>query len=181
MPRLNIFENRPKIHDGALATALSAANTLMIHHVGIQGSISFDNVALIKTIGNTANTVSISFGLYSLNGSSLSLANSASQTNTMQNGQSWVTLVTSATQDITPGDWFFGVVIETSSVNPSFICNNVGNNTLRRAYGGPFFRGWATASQTNMPASIATSDLGLEGSATGPLTSLIHPYILISA
>ena|SRR3990167_3393687 len=169
--QINIFENAPLI--GLNTTAVQAYSNY-IHHVYIPGSISFNNIAVIwsATTGNN----SISFGLYSLNDSTLSLANSASQA-TSFNGFSWVSLVTSATQNITPGDWYFGIIV--SSSGRVSIVRNVGRSATGGAYGGPFVIGVYSITSA-MPSSIATSGISLEG-AINSLEPTIHPYILISA
>ena len=175
--RINKFENMSNLHRVTFG-ALFGNATLHLHQVYIPGSISFNNIAVIKSIGNSANTLSLSFGLYSLSGSTLSLANSASQTDTIQNGASWVSLVTSVTQDITPGNWYFALLSSTAGQSAQLI-RGFFAQVLHVGYGGPFFRGRHSASQTNMPASIATSDLIKETGATN--TEARQPYILISA
>ena len=183
MPRLNVFQNYPVMHDGPNNTLLGNGS-LHVFGVYIPGSISFNTIALFFTAsGTTAKTASISFGLYSLNGSTLSLANSAStSTNPTANTGLWITLSTSANQDITPGNWYFAVMSSTSSnsrmslgVNPNFQAFN-----FIGGYGGPFVKGVLSASTTAMPASIATSDLSKEGSNSNQSLQF-QPYILIAA
>ena len=179
--RINIFENLPVLHRGLQASLV--ANSLSIQGVYIPGSISFNTIAIyLSGSGGVSENLTIRFGLYSLNGSTLSLANSASLQTALSLGQimnSILTLNTSATQDITPGNWYLGIVGETS-LGGSFsmvgaVSNSLGNGT----YGGPFIWGYYSASTTGLPASIATSDMikGGGGAANTALTS----YILISA
>lgn len=180
MPRINIFENYP-LHAELAFSSLQSNGFLRIQGVFIPGSLSFNTVAfLMSASGTTAKTLTISFGLYSLTGSTLSLANSASQSsNPVANQGSWVTLVTSATQDITPGNWYLAEIYSTS---------NNGNISLLKPFGvnpqvthaGAFFRGYYSATTSAFPASIATSDLRKEGAATG-VVRYIYNYILISA
>ena len=79
-PQLQFFENFPG-HLGAAFNAVSL-NTLSVHAVNIPLSLSFNNVIVLVTAGanNATRTgqATIRFGLYSMNASTLSLANSAS-------------------------------------------------------------------------------------------------------
>ena len=182
--RINKFENIPLFQRMALQQ-IPGNGSLQIQGVYIPGSLSFNTVALMFSAqGTTAKTATISFGLYSLTGSTLSLANSASQsTNPTANQLSWVTLVTSATQDITPGNWYLAIMSSSSSNSRmSFICNtNAGDFLANGVYGGVFVRGFLSVSTSALPASIATSDLSKEGSGFANAAYLNYPYILISA
>ena len=115
--RLNIFQNYPL--SPVVAVNAAAAGSLKIFGLEVPGSISFNNlIMLMSASGTTAKTLSVSFGLYSLTGASLSLANSASfSSNPGANALSWITFATSATQDITPGNWYFGYITSTSGNN----------------------------------------------------------------
>src|SRR3990167_7505199 len=99
-PQLQFFENFP----GHLGDGFGGINSreISIHAVNVPLSISFNNVVILQGhggAGSRSNTVH--FGLYSLNGSTLSLANSASATNTFSDQRSeWLSFVTSATQNI---------------------------------------------------------------------------------
>ena len=177
-PQLQFFENFPG-HFGAAHVVMSNA-TLSVHAVNIPLSISFNNVVFLYSIASlSSRTHTFHFGLYSLNGSTLSLANSASATISVSSNEaviSWVSMITSATQNITPGAWYFafnrastsnvsgGAILANSSINP-------GN-----AIPGNFLMGRMTASTTAMPASIATSDLDITGS-----DAIRQPYIIITA
>ena len=115
--RLNIFENTPLFHVAPGAFQLSTDNgQIFMQGVEIPGSISLNNVIMMMSAsGTTAKTLSFSVGLYSLTGSTLSLANSASfSSNPGANALSWITFVTSATQDITPGNWYFAYMSSTA-------------------------------------------------------------------
>lgn len=183
--RLNQFNNFPHFF---LARSQFNANTLMLHHVYIPGSLSFNNAVMLLSQGHTSASATISFGLYSNNNSTLSLANSASASfNTDANGAYWLTLNTSAAQDISPGDWYLGF-LQISGGNNSitlFIQTARTNAATMdgKPYGGPFFRGWLSASTDGLPSSIATTDLSKEVGSTSNsyLTYSYHPYILISS
>ena len=182
--RLNIFENIPVFHKVKNDILIITQSNLKIHAVDIPGSISFNTIAfLLSASGTTAKTLTLSFGLYSLNGSTLSLANSASRSTAPTANQfSWVTLETSATQDITPGSWYFGI-ITSSSGNSRFSLLMASNPEagITGPYGGPFLRGINKTTTSALPASIATSDLVKEGGAEGSIGYSRVPYILISA
>ena len=181
MPRLNIFESFPLNHDvGGFGRLGTDNNTLRVFGVYIPGSISFNNIIMaVGASGTTAKTLTLSFGLYSLNGATLSLANSASfSSNPAANQSSWRTFVTSATQDITPGNWYFAINSVTAG-NSEFSVKRANNNiNIHGVHGGPFLQGYHSVSQTAMPASIATSDFVKDG-ASSFINTL--PYILISA
>ncbi len=180
-PRINVFENFNNLHNQGVA-GLSGNQTLHAHVVDIPGSLSFNNVAFIVSQNHTSASLSVSFGLYSLSGGTLSLANSASgTTNLSSNRAYWMTLATSAAQDITPGNWFFAAMSSTGGqADMSFIIAAQPGNLHRGGIGGPFVRGVLSVSQTAMPVSIATSDFSKEGG--GAVAGLLRqPYILISA
>lgn len=180
-PQLNFFENFPG-HIGNTYGAFSNG-TLSIHAVNIPLSISFNNVMALMSISSaalSALSATLQFGLYSLNGSTLSLANSASNTVEHTNSaNSWYSMVTSATQNISPGAWYFGVNFFTGGIatdhsSASFYINQSGN--LGNAVPVGFIIGRVTASTNAMPASIATSDLDITGS-----DATRQAYIIITA
>jgi hypothetical protein len=182
MARINLFQNIEDIHD--IAAGQPGIGTLFLQGVYIQGSLSFNNVAMLRThSGTTAKTISLYFGLYSLNASTLSLANSASHSsNPAAAGAntSWVTLATSATQDITPGNWYFAFLISTAGTSRVGVmfADNVGGANVTQSYGGPFVRGYYGTTTNALPASIATSDCVKENTST---TVERYPYVVISA
>lgn len=187
--RLNIFESFPLDFAATGIVGMGAQGTIEFDNYYIPGSISFNKIAVlfngIQAAGST-RSLTISFGLYSLNGSTLSLANSASQSILLSdtNGLSWLTLVTSATQDVTPGNWYLAMgstrtggaggagygFVAASDSSPFAFSNSF--------YGGPFFEGYHTSAFTAMPASVATSDL-VKDSGIG--FNRTPRYILISA
>ncbi len=127
----------------------------------------------------TAATQTISVGLYSLNGVSLSLANSISTATSLSNSSGYYASFTSAsaTQNITPGTWYWGLLVSTSGNSGiSFYGNQSSNIAANNAFPGAFIGGIMTESTAALPTNIATSDLDITGSdATGV------PYILLSA
>lgn len=148
---------------------------LRIRQFYIPGSISFNTVAWLghRTGGPT---VTASFGLYSLNGSTLSLANSASNSFNVNNTQ-WRTMVTSATQDITPGNWYLAWMHDDSTGSVAAYCQDYPRAT-DGGPGGPFFAGSYSVTTTAFPASIDTSEMNLIGTGLG---TEFFPVILISA
>lgn len=181
--RLNIFENYNLVHD-VVTRGFAGIGSIQINLANIMGSISFNNIAVILTVSMTGGTNSLtySFGLYSLNGSTLSLANSASFSSTFSTSAfQWITFATSTTQDITPGNWYF-VLMGSSSGTTSvgLINNNAILNFGDRGYGGPFFRGKFSATSNALPVSMATSNCFKEGAVVDNVRTF-QPYILISA
>lgn len=179
-PQLQFFENFPG-HLGAAFYARSRA-TLSVHAVNIPLSISFNNVIFLAGVTYASSrSLSIEFGLYSLNGSTLSLANSASRQLTFSEASTnWMSMVTSATQNITPGTWYFALN-QVSSATDAGLDGNMsfyGNSSINpaNAIPGGFLMGRVTASTTAMPASIATSDLDITGS-----DAIRQPYIILTA
>lgn len=183
--RINIFKNYPTLHRVEWGFN-EASSSLWLQGLYIPGSISFNQVAVIASMpGVESKSITVSFGLYSLNGSSLSLANSASLSSSMTNGfLRWLTFQTSATQDITPGNWYFGMMSSTAGTGSfSLLVNNATNIGIvsNVIYNGNFVRGAFSATTTAFPASIATSDLIKEPVVSGDQGKFFHPYILISA
>ena len=179
MGQLNIFENIPSIHNVAFSAL--PLSSLFIHGVYIPDNISFNTAAvLITTPSATFNNIFVYFGLYSLNGSTLSLANSGSVLRSGNVNIRWTTLITSATQNISAGNWYFGFFLSNTYSNNglgSILCWGNNQNISNGVYGGPFIRGVFSTTTNAMPASIHTSNMNKE--TTNETTR--HPYILIAA
>ena len=178
-PQLQFFENFPG-HVGAGNLAYSNG-TLSVHAVNIPLSISFNNVVMLMSVSSAALSNfsgTLQFGLYSLTGSTLSLANSASAANLIiTTAYSWISMVTSATQNISPGAWYFAANLFTG-VGDHTSVSLYANSSINpvNAIPGGFLMGRMTASTNAMPASIATSALDITGSDAGR-----HPLIIITA
>ena len=174
-PQLQFFENFPG-KDGAGFIGVSE-NTFSFHAVNIPLSLSFGYPIVLYTAARTTtHNATFQFGLYSLNVSTLSLANSASATTSFnaQTFTSWVSMVTSATQNISPGAWYFAFNVTRSGGNPG---GWFGNSSINLGNASPVFvRGRMTASTNAMPASIATSALDITGS-----DAMRQPFIIITA
>ena len=178
-PQLQFFENFP----GKIANTYVGFShgTLSFHQVNIPISLSFNNVVALMSFSSAAGSLftgTLQFGLYSLNAGTLSLANSASANPTIITvANSWISMATSATQNITPGPWYFGINLLTG-VGDHQSVSFMGNSSYPalNAIPGGFLMGRATASTNAMPASIATSVLDITGS-----DATRQPYIIITA
>lgn len=180
--QINKYENFPTLHLQTFNNlGAVSGDSLRIHGIELEGSLSFNTPAIIVSQGHTAATLTFSLGLYSLSGSTLSLANSASNTfNTNANGLRWMTLVTSVAQNVTPGNWYFAILYTSGGNAAVSIFNNSGGGFSQGGYGGVFVRGYYSATTGAFPASIATSNMTKEGTDSAGL-STVHPYVLISA
>lgn len=176
-PQLQFVENMPM--RAANAFVAIAYSTLSFHAVIVTQNVSFNHVLVAFSNSNVgaARTNTVSFGLYSLTGSTLTLLNSASGAADFilnETGQEWVDMTTSASSNITPGQYYFGInlasVISTVSIlGGSSI--NIGN-----AIPGQLLMGRMTATTNAMPASVATTDLDVTGN-----DATRQPYIIITA
>lgn len=177
-PQLQFFEN----FEGKIGQANNAYSngTLSIHAVNIPLSISFNKVVALMSFANNALSSfqgSVHFGLYSLNAGTLSLANSASNGITVVSAYSWISMVTSATQNVSPGPWYFGVNLFTGGVLPHTSASFFGNSSAAALNAFPtFVMGRMTVSTNAMPAAIATSDLDITGA-----DAIRQPFIIITA
>ena len=130
----------------------------------VNDSISFltMNIPVSNSSANMTHTFSI--GLYSLTGSTLSLANSISGSLSRSNSaRSYFSLVaTSAVQNITPGNWWFGILISTGG---NSVLDLIGQSTINpnNAFPVGFIGGRMTDSTAALPGSIATSALDITG------------------
>lgn len=140
-----------------------------------------------STNSSHAGAVSIYFGIYTLNGSTLSLASSGSGsyqwTNTSSNSQNSLTGIRMLTAGInatlTPGDYWVGMMSRTTSTNAAWftIGNNVLSNFSAQLQGQigevsnntkqwiPGFGMWTTTSMA-LPASMALSQINGRGASS---------------
>ena len=162
MPQLD-FEYNELLQDVQVRHQFSIG-TLKIIPMMIRDSISLGTINLLGRATNTSLTLSLSIGLYSLTGSTLSLANSVFGSHGINiNGATWLSFTsTSATQNITPGTWYFGLLGSTSNTNAiSLLGNSLASG--QNNFPGAFVGGRMTATTGALPASIATSDLDIAG------------------
>ena len=175
MAQLN-FYSFPQAHGGVNKLSISVA-TLFVRPMTLFDSLSWRtiNLALEWDLGAGTVTLSMSIGLYSLTGSTLSLANSISGTTSRSNDAiGYFSMnATSATQNITPGNWWLGMLgsYGASSISMYGQSRNPGN-----AFPGAFINGRMTASTNALPGSIATSDLDITGS-----DAMHNPFIILTA
>src|SRR3990167_7661894 len=130
----------------------------------IQDSILFKTINIPQFFNNTSLSHTLSLGLYSLNGSTLSLGNSASGSITASGLKRCYLSITgtSATQNITPGTWYFGLLISISSGTVISIYGQSSANPSN-AFPGVFIGGIMTDSTNALPTSFATSNLDITG------------------
>ena len=171
-----LFSENYALMTGVNAQQASYGILSFIPHIFFD-SISFNTLNIPGVIGAKAS-FTLQFGLYSLNGSTLSLSNSISGTVGSSNtGRAYISLTdTSATQNITPGVWWFGLLLQSTSSNNSL--SFLGNSTINpeNAFPGGFIVGRMTDSTNGLPSSYATSDLDTTGN-----DAIFVPNIIISA
>jgi hypothetical protein len=180
MPQLNYAQNIERIPNTSISFV---ADILSFFPINIYDNISWNNINLIASFADSAATRNWSFriGLYSLNGSSLSLENSVSVNRTFATSAAarneWVTMNnTSATQNITPGTWFLGIVISTGQNNNMSLIGHAITEVPTAAFSGRFIGGGMTVTTAAPPTSYATSDLDRAGT-----DALSVPYMLLTA
>ena len=173
MAQLNFHCNYPVLH-GGFENAISNA-TLTFVPISPSDSISWATANIIAGNGGTG-TRSLSIGLYSLTGSTLSLANSISGSKDASFAVGYFSLTAiSAAQNITPGNWWLGMMISTAGQSNFTIR---GNNQINpaNAFAGGFIQGRMTVSTSVLPSSYATSDLDTTGS-----DAFFTPIIILTA
>ena len=175
MGQLN-FEYNINYHPRGAARTISNG-TISFIPFNIQDSISLLTLNIAGNGSSANRTLTLSFGLYSLNGISLIIANSLSASMSMDNNLAkFVSLTaTSAAQNITPGTWFWGMLFSTGG-NANFSIHGQVNVNPANAFAGGFIGGVMTDSTGALPTSIATSDLNITG-----LDAMFVPYILLNA
>lgn len=178
MPQLNFAENFPSSMNSHYLSI--SDGTLSFVGFNILNSISFLTLNLPVIKGSQSLSYTFYGGLYSLTGSTLSLTNSISvafsSTTHAANRAFYVTLTaTSATQNITPGTWYWGLLARTDgNTNVGFIAQT--NINAGNAFPGGFIGGRMTDSTSALPASYATSNLDITGNDATNV-----PVILLTA
>lgn len=192
MVQLYFSENSPYVYS-ARSRAISGGTMSFVPH-NIFGSISLltVNIPLVIRL-SSAVTLShtLSLGLYSLSGDNLTLLNSlvasssygkTTSTNTTISTVFLSATATSATSNLTPGTWFWGLLF-----NESTSSSGTSGSALisEYFYGGDsigyfnnfpvFIGGRMSASTSSLPASYATSDLDTAGS-----DAMQNPYLILS-
>src|SRR3990167_7544275 len=160
MAQLNFHKNlpMPPIIDDSIA---ASNGTLSFSPFYPSGSISWATINFLISYASSNKTLSV--GLYSLTGSTLSLANSASRSVNSSFNRIYISLTaTSATQNITPGNWWLGLLISTAGTS-GFAFAGQTRIDPSNAFPGAFIGGRMTDSTNALPASYATSDLDTTG------------------
>lgn len=166
MPQLNFQYNFPVLQGAA--TRSYVTQTPFYFAFNVADSVSWVNFNIVAG----ADTNNISIGLYSITGSSLSLANSASLNLTLTS-PSWASITaTSATQNITPGTWYLGL---NGGTGAALTFQGQTIVVPGNAFPGAFIGGVATATTAGLPASVATSDLDITGGQ-----EMFVPYVLLT-
>ena len=129
---------------------------------------------------NSNITLTLSLGMYTLSGSSLSLFNSGSLTLTALNAdvssRGLFDITTfSATTNLTPGNYWFGFLFSTTRVSAHSLRGGVSRNP-NNAFPGSFVEGVMSESTNALPSSYATSNLDITGS-----DAFFIPMIILSA
>ena len=147
----------------------------------IYDSISFLSLNFAFTnFNSTAKTITLSVGLYSLSGSTLSIANSISGSMSFATnevlGDKYVGLTaTSVAQNITPGTWWLGILGSTSSNGSlSFLAGQ--NFNPANSFPGNFIGGRMTDSTNALPGSYNITNLD-----TTSVDAMQVPFILFSS
>jgi len=173
MPQL-IFEQNSNVQPRIQRGLSNGTITFFPFNVG--DSISFLTLNYRVNNSQASWTRTHSVGLYSLTGSSLSIENSISGSfsGTFNNPLFFTLTATSKAQNITPGTWFFGILVSTGGVSSHAIGGDFSNNP-ENAFPGSFIGGVMTDSTSALPSLMATSNLDITG-----LDAMFVPYILIS-
>lgn len=171
--QFGFFEN---IRGGDVYTNLVYSNAIVsFHNLNVPGIIPFGVPVCIISHGNATGSMTVRLGLYSLDNGSLTLVNSAiGSTQWTVNTRCWVSMLTSSSQNVSPGQWYYGIAFY-SAGNSSF--SIYGNSSINIGNAEPsLIMGRMTATSANMPLSIATSLLDITGSdATRQM------YVILSA
>src|SRR3990167_9127146 len=153
------------MHGPGLDYVRISNGTLSFFPFNVEQSISWSILNFHHSRSGASMTHTFNVGLYSLNGATLSMANSISRTfsSSGAGGRGFVSMSdVSSAQNITPGTWFLGILAFTGG-NSGF---DFGGNTspdTANAFPGGFIGGRMTASTAALPASYATADLDITG------------------
>lgn len=181
MPQLNFNYNYPY---PAVDSMTVNAGTLTFVAFNVWDSISLNTINLLVNIASNSQstrTISASLGLYTLTGSTLSIANSISGSITIRTSDGSVRLYmslidVSATSNLTPGTYFWGFLLSSSGGGNVFMLAHTNDLNPANAFPGGFIGGAMTNSTSVLPSSVATSDLDVTGQ-----DAMSVPYLIISA
>lgn len=184
MAQLNFAQNWPALGPNSITFTVGTLNVVPIY---IDDNISWQTVNIGMLRSGISGSLSLSVGLYSLTGATLTLLNSISGTfsNTTDNNNrfGYVSLTaTSATSNIVGGQYWLGLLISTtastSTATPYFyrgVAAMAGASGITSPWPS-FIQGRLTSVSTNaMPTSLLTSDLEQSD------ISMASPAILLTA
>ena len=130
----------------------------------IKETVQLLTLNLAKSEENSAKTVSHYLGIYSLNGVSLSIANSLTVTTPLLDNLVWFSFTnTSIVQTLTVGNWWLGYLMSTSSNSNISLRGGFTVNPVN-SFPGSFIGGRLSVTTSGLPASVATTDFDITGS-----------------
>lgn len=164
MGQLNFF---PNINHVLADNKLVQDGSLTFMPLNIPDNISWATVNLLVRTSSSANqTHTILMGLYSLDTaiSSLILANSVSRSmSTNGSGRAWMSMVdTSATQNITPGTWFLGIIGRTGGT-AAFQLVGTSNTAIGNNFPGGFIGGMYSVTTNALPSDLDITEVTTSG------------------
>lgn len=177
MAQLDFEYNFPNINR-SISGINAVSLTFVPFHIRDSISWSIFNMPITYQATDTTHAQSLSVGLYTLNGSTLSLMNSISGTNTFSTaniGRFISLTATSATQNLTPGNYWFGILLSTSNGTSRLSIWGASLPSANNAFPVGFVGGAMTASTNALPTAYSTSDLDTTG-----IDGLLIPYILLT-
>lgn len=182
---LRVWENVSGLGAPFVLSAVGSNDATMLWRLHVlPGSIAFNSVGMAFALSGAAS-VGATIGLYTLNGSTLTLVNSASGSTINLAGGStgFLALATSAASTIGSGTICIGyltnkTVTATNGVRPLLI--DAANQIAQGALTGGFWIGGSNATTSALPTSVNTTDLTPNLAAIGA-GSMSQPYMVISA
>lgn len=180
---MQVFENYNLIHNVITDNMPGANATISFRAFNIPDSLTLNSVAMLISL-NSSRSATISFGLYSFTGSTLTLVDSASGliSSSTTSPLIWSSLSISASYNIVPGTWYFAIL---GSFNPNVQSAAYYNDALNLAqlgsglYGGAPIAGGYSTTTAALPASLNVTEILI--GAGGNSNAMHFPYILISA
>jgi hypothetical protein len=145
-------------------------SSLLLQKVTFSNAVPWNKAFMIAANQNAnAATISLtmSLGLYTKNGTSLSLLNSASgamTANTTGTWASWLSFATSAAVTYQPGEYYLGVVGSNAATTTGAILQ-VGGLVSFTSFSIHSLNGLSTASNASLPATVASSDINWQSNS----------------
>lgn len=177
---ISFWEN---VSAGQFDAALrSAPGTLRMQHVIIPLNCAFSRAVVGFSNSTSTGTASLSLGVYTLTGTTLSLLTSASGTTAWTAAlNQLVTMAPGASTTLAASEYYIGIVHATNAANTS---NGLwmGNSATALAMSNsaafnPLIYGTYTVTTNGLPSSLGTSDVGWNTGAD----SWRQPYLILTA